>query len=159
MRYWVGFNQHFMLDTTLMYSFRNTLLQDTMCVQFIKRDGSERSLFCSLSDEYLPTPVPVDEYAEWIQKIAPVVNNNPNTSWTVWDIEAEGWRRFRLDSIQVVYERDMWPKGAKEGYVQGKESKDGLFYKPSLEMRPKYIKEWTKLQHKMELEQNPAMAK
>jgi hypothetical protein len=66
------------------------LQQNSATVVFTKADGSERTLKCTLKESVLP----VVEQTETKK----VRVSNPDTL-SVWDIENEGWRSFRLDSI------------------------------------------------------------
>lgn len=55
-------------------------------VKFIKNDGEVRKMICTLSHHYLP-----EEY-----------HTNGHTSedvLTVWDMEKNDWRSFRIDSV------------------------------------------------------------
>lgn len=67
-------------------------------VTFTKKDGTERVMECTLQEEMLPQQVDIEEA---IQKKKP----NPDVL-AVWDIENQGWRSFRWDSIT------MWAAGA-----------------------------------------------
>jgi hypothetical protein len=61
-------------------------------VIFRKKDGSEREMLCTLHPDYLPQR---DE--------DPSAGGGKSTATeetvVVWDIEAEAWRSFRIDSI------------------------------------------------------------
>jgi hypothetical protein len=59
-------------------------------VQFTKKDGSLREMRCSLQEQYLP---PLTGEAE--------TKDNPDVL-AVWDIEVEGWRSFRIDSVLIM---------------------------------------------------------
>ena len=66
------------------------ILQANVCeVQFTKADGSPRTMRCTLMPDSLP-PLKTDgkQRAENLD-IVPV-----------WDVEAEGWRSFRVDSVK-----------------------------------------------------------
>ena len=70
------------------------LLQDKVCeVTFEKKDGSERVMKCTLKANMLP-PMEVKEGASTRPE-------NPDVL-AVWDIEASGWRSFRMDSVKKV---------------------------------------------------------
>lgn len=72
------------------------LLQDKICeVTFEKKDGSERVMKCTLKASELP-PVEIKEDADTKQRA-----ENPDVL-AVWDMEAKGWRSFRLDSVKKV---------------------------------------------------------
>ena len=59
-------------------------------VQFTKKDGSLREMRCSLQEQYLPSLM-----GETTTK------DNPDVL-AVWDIEVEGWRSFRIDSVLIM---------------------------------------------------------
>ena len=68
-------------------------LQSNICdVKFIKVNGEERLMRCTLKEDMLPEPVASD--AE--------INRNraPNDSvQVVWDLDKKAWRSFRIDSV------------------------------------------------------------
>ena len=61
-------------------------------VSFIKKDGTGRVMNCTLQEKYLP---PMMEDAEIATK------DNPDVL-CVWDIDNNGWRSFRINSIVEV---------------------------------------------------------
>lgn len=75
------------------YDEMKDFLQNTVSnVTFTKKNGDQRIMKCTLMPEHLP-PVEVKEGAEQTEK-------KVNTEvLAVWDLEAEGWRSFRLDSV------------------------------------------------------------
>jgi len=59
-------------------------------VIFTKANGDEREMVCTLEPSYLPE----------IDPDAPTGNSNETEDVvTVWDVQAGGWRRFRIDSL------------------------------------------------------------
>jgi hypothetical protein len=77
-------------------SWRNNYLKEllqtkTVRVVFLKKDGSERSMLCTLRSDVLPQQTDLEEA---VQKKTP----NPDVL-AVWDVESNGWRSFRYDSI------------------------------------------------------------
>lgn len=78
------------------YTWRNNFLKDLLFnkiveVKFLKKDGTERKLICTLKPDLLPAQTDLEEA---VQKKTP----NPDVL-AVWDIENNGWRSFRYDSI------------------------------------------------------------
>ena len=61
-------------------------------VSFIKKDGTGRVMNCSLEEKYLS---PMMEDTETVTK------DNPDVL-SVWDIDNNGWRSFRINSIVSV---------------------------------------------------------
>ena len=70
---------------------KSELFKNIVNVTFIKKDGTQRSMRCTLQPELLPAQTDLEEA---VQKKTP----NPDVL-AVWDLEKEGWRSFRYDSI------------------------------------------------------------
>lgn len=70
---------------------KSQLITDIVNVTFIKKDGTERKMRCTLREDLLPAQTDLEEA---VQKKTP----NPDVL-AVWDLENEGWRSFRYDSI------------------------------------------------------------
>jgi hypothetical protein len=66
-------------------------LKTSKCrVEFTKVNGQTRTLYCTLQEDLLP-PVPKDASKKphlWSEETV-----------SVWDLEAAGWRSFRVDSV------------------------------------------------------------
>jgi|SRR5665213_40802 len=78
------------LEASLNYAILKTGLETHICiVHFTKADGSERTMRCTLLPEYLPELPPLHVDKETVNEERLVV----------WDLEKNGWRSFRLDSI------------------------------------------------------------
>jgi WYL_2, Sm-like SH3 beta-barrel fold len=76
----------------------NMLHNGIMNVKFTKVDGSERVMKCTLAEALIPqVKAPVSEDKEVKER---KVNDN---NISVWDVEKEGWRSFRLDSVLEIY--------------------------------------------------------
>jgi len=61
-------------------------------VSFKKRDGSLRTMKCTLRGEALPEQTDIEEHA-----------SAPNKEYlAVWDLDKNGWRSFRIDSIEDI---------------------------------------------------------
>lgn len=66
------------------------MLRESVCeVLFIKMNGEKRTMLCTLRFDLLP-PRPAGPIN--------VVPDNPDVV-TVFDVEKNDWRRFRLDSL------------------------------------------------------------
>jgi len=74
-------------NTTL----RNMLKAQVLSVTFLKRDGTERTMRCTLKEDLLPKQ---EDLENAVQKKKP-----SEESIAVWDLEKEAWRSFRFDSI------------------------------------------------------------
>jgi len=70
---------------------KNVLQTGVANVSFIKKDGTVRNLLCTLMAEHLPAQTDLEEA---VQKKTP----NPEVL-AVWDLDNQGWRSFRYDSI------------------------------------------------------------
>jgi len=62
-------------------------------VTFIKVDGTKRIMKCTLNDTYIPPTEP--------KKTERVKKDNPDVL-AVWDLEKDGWRSFRFDTVLEV---------------------------------------------------------
>jgi len=70
-------------------NIQNMLKHGVVNVKFTKTDGSERDMKCTLMDELIK---PHEKKTDREKK------ENDNVV-SVWDVEKEGWRSFRYDSI------------------------------------------------------------
>ena len=74
---------------------RKTLLEglkkNVMKVTFTKVNGDERGMRCTLHDSVLPD-----------QPISGIKKKENMDVLSVWDLDNDGWRSFRLDSIKEV---------------------------------------------------------
>ena len=69
-------------------------LQTNICtITFTKKNGDERVMKCTLDEQHFP-PVQreASEVSEFLQPA--------KESFAVFDVEAQGWRAFRWDSIK-----------------------------------------------------------
>ena len=66
----------------------NLLRENVVNVVFVKNDGTERVMNCTLKPDLLP------EHTESTS----TRKSNPDVM-SVWDLDNAGWRSFRLDSI------------------------------------------------------------
>lgn len=79
-------------EATWRNEFLKSNLQTSVVnVTFIKKDGTQRVMRCTLRPDLLPQQTDLEEA---VQKKTP----NPDVL-AVWDLEKEGWRSFRYDSI------------------------------------------------------------
>jgi len=81
------------------YELKEILSNTVSTVVFTKIDGTEREMKCTLLPEYLPAK-PVVEGQQLLTESLPKVEN-PSTI-AVWDLEINGWRSFRTDSVKSV---------------------------------------------------------
>ena len=71
----------------------NMLSKGVVSIKFIKTDGSERDMKCTLMEEIIK---PHEKKTDREKK------QNENVI-SVWDVDKEGWRSFRLDSIISIH--------------------------------------------------------
>jgi len=74
---------------------KGILREGVVTVTFTKKNGDERVMKCTLNGEQLPQ----------IQKEATEVSEvrqTSNTSLAVFDVEAQGWRAFKWESVKQV---------------------------------------------------------
>jgi hypothetical protein len=71
-----------------------TLLREQeITVKFVKKDGSEREMLCTLNESKIPS-----------EKAPKGVERTTNDDVVpVFDIENQGWRSFRWDSITGIH--------------------------------------------------------
>ena len=62
-------------------------------VTFEKVDGTERVMHCTLQPQFLP---------EEFRNKAPMLTETTPTTVSVWDVDASGWRSFRVDNVRNV---------------------------------------------------------
>lgn len=71
-------------------------------VDFTKRDGTKRTMKCTLRTDLLPAPEkPVID----LTKPDREVKENPDVI-AAYDIESKGWRSFRIDSVESITMRE-----------------------------------------------------
>jgi hypothetical protein len=70
-------------------------------IDFVKSDGTLRTLKCTLRGDLLPAP----SAKPLIDTLKKPRVDNPEVI-AVWDLESEGWRSFRIDSVQSVTIRE-----------------------------------------------------
>ena len=71
----------------------NVLREGEVTVKFTKKDGSERTLLCTLNESKIPTEkTPKGVEKQKNEEVVPV-----------FDLENQGWRSFRWDSITEVH--------------------------------------------------------
>lgn len=72
----------------------NRLQADVVTVVFEKLDGTMRTMRCTLLPSYLPEQHRI--------VAAPLLTETSPEVVAVWDVEASGWRSFRLDSVRSI---------------------------------------------------------
>lgn len=70
---------------------RDVLKENILLVTFTKKDGTVRTMRCTLKPDLLPAQTDIEEQ---VQKKAPNLD-----ALAVWDLEKAAWRSFRFDSI------------------------------------------------------------
>lgn len=72
-------------------------LKDNICVvSFKKKDGTNRNMKCTLKESIVPKATKDDPLS---QKKIRALNEEVVP---VWDVEKEGWRSFRVDSVSFI---------------------------------------------------------
>ena len=70
------------------------LKQSRATVVFVKADGTDRVMYCTLHKDYLPETIDIEEY---------ISNKRANEEvLAVWDLEKKDWRSFRIDSVTSI---------------------------------------------------------
>lgn len=81
-----------MIDNT-KETIKGKLQQGPVTINFTKADGTVRKMICTLEEGAIPPAEP--------KKTERVKKENDDVL-AVWDLEAQGWRSFRFDSILSV---------------------------------------------------------
>lgn len=68
------------------------LHKNVVTIKFIKKDGTEREMKCTLQESFIS---PYEKKTDR-EKLA------SETNISVWDVENQGWRSFRYDSVISV---------------------------------------------------------
>jgi len=76
---------------------KKMLQKDALTVVFTKKDGTERIMNCTLQESHLPT----------VEKNEDSRKENKDVL-SVWDLDVNDWRSFRLDSIKKYTISDQW---------------------------------------------------
>lgn len=76
------------------HELKEIIQNGVVTVIFTKADGTERTMKCTLLPEYLP------QQGQFLVESSNRKENNAVLS--VWDIDANGWRSFRLDSVKEI---------------------------------------------------------
>ena len=72
--------------------YKSVLKENIANVEFTKADGSERKMRCTLDTKYLPAVEASKSESS---------SKKPSTEVVaVWDLDAQGWRSFRIDSVK-----------------------------------------------------------
>lgn len=81
------------LFESLKADLKKLLHEHTMSVIFTKKDGTQRTMLCTLNPDLLPV---VDKQeGDEVKK----ERKESIDSLRVWDLEKKDWRAFRIDSI------------------------------------------------------------
>ena len=72
----------------------DTLRHNVVIVTFTKVNGEERIMTCTLRSEHIPNaPKSNGEI---------VIRETKNDAISVWDINANGWRSFRVGNVKSI---------------------------------------------------------
>ena len=71
---------------------KTLLREQNVAIEFVKKDGSVRKMICTLSESKIP-----------VEKSPKNVGKKQNDEvLAVFDVENDGWRSFRWDSIKKI---------------------------------------------------------
>ena len=73
---------------------KELLIERPVTVEFQKKDGSMRKMYCTLNSSHIP--------AEHVPKGVRKPQTEEANTLSVFDIEVGGWRSFRYDSVESV---------------------------------------------------------
>ena len=80
---------------------KDKLIRGEVLVTFLKTNGDLREMKCTLHQSYLPQPEILQEFATFGIPEKNDLDTSPNLL-AVWDIDNNGWRSFRVDSVKKV---------------------------------------------------------
>jgi len=81
------------LDELGREGVRRILRTSVIDVTFVKADGSERVMKCTLDEQFIPQ----------VEKKEGAKTKTPNPEvCAVWDMENQAWRSFRWDSVKGI---------------------------------------------------------
>jgi hypothetical protein len=93
-------------NRTIMRDWVRSLLQkQPITVTFVKADGTDREMRCTLNPEELPTVVqtgPVDGIVSESKKSRRDPKEPDPAVIKVYDLEAKSWRSFRMDRLKKI---------------------------------------------------------
>lgn len=84
---------------------KNLLRSSIVDVTFIKKDGTERTMKCTLREDTVPAKV----VSESANTVVTKTRSSNEDALAVYDIESNGWRSFRWDSVVAIE----WGLGAR----------------------------------------------
>ena len=77
------------------HELKQILENGVVTVVFTKKDGTERTMKCTLLPEYLPH--------QGATLLVEGANRKENIDvLSVWDVDENGWRSFRLESVKEI---------------------------------------------------------
>lgn len=80
---------------------KSLLQKSTITVTFVKADGTDREMLCTLNWDNIPTPIlsyPIDG----IVKESRARKQTDEHSLRVFDMEKQEWRSFRFDRLKKI---------------------------------------------------------
>lgn len=80
---------------------KSLLQKGPITVTFIKADGTDRAMLCTLDPERLPTP-PASMPVDGVVKESKQRKQPDEHSLRVFDLEKKEWRSFRFDRLKKV---------------------------------------------------------
>jgi hypothetical protein len=93
-------------NRTIMRDWVRSLLQkQPITVTFVKADGTDREMLCTLNPEELPAvvqTVPVDGIVSESKKSRKPAPEADPAVIKVYDLGAQAWRSFRMDRLKKI---------------------------------------------------------
>jgi len=93
-------NNFIPMDVEGKFWLINLLTQETVGIAFVKKDGTERNMQCTLNMEVIPK----DKHPKGES------STNLEDSLAVYDTDKKEWRSFRWDSITSIFNSLTKPK-------------------------------------------------
>ncbi len=83
------------MEAKTVFEWNQILRNKAIRISFRKADGTDTTKFATLREEYLPEPR--NETDEGDRELS-------STNVTFWSVEDNGWRSFRVDSVNSYVE-------------------------------------------------------
>jgi hypothetical protein len=80
---------------------RQVLLRQEITIEFVKSDGSMRTMRCTLSPELIKDAANKTRSIDGLPRAKRPPSSNPETQ-VIWDLDQEQWRSFRYDRLRKI---------------------------------------------------------
>ena len=89
---------NFFASTSLYENIREFLHSEIIEVSFTKKNGDNRVMKCTLMSDQFPEELKTEKKVDFNE----LLKEENKDVMTVFDVESQGWRSFRLDTIKYI---------------------------------------------------------